>query len=46
MMASVHALPPPGPAPLLDLSFLTEDERMIILRVLKADEELRKMQEE
>jgi len=31
---------------LLDLSFLTEEEKMVILRVLKADEELRKVEKE
>jgi len=45
-MASVRTLSPPTAVPLLDLSFLTEEEKKIIMRVLKADEELRKVEKE
>jgi len=45
-METVPTPSTPGSVSLLDLSFLTKEERTIILHVLKADEALQKVEEE
>lgn len=44
-METVPTPSTPVSVSLLDLSFLTKEERMIISNVLKADEELQKVEE-